>query len=162
MRRIFSVIVIILIAVSQTGCVLLVQVFVRNFSDLPIVLKLPRQSSSNPGGMEFLYQNSLVKINMNTMKQLNMRLVPDLRPGEITLIIPPKSTVNLNPYIRDESVQMDMNPGNLKLGKAKVILGDIVVDSLDIDKFPSERKFKRRSGPLIRNLFYYDFKLVTP
>jgi hypothetical protein len=73
-RKTMAIIVIIIISVSQTSCTFLVRVFIRNSTDRPLELKFYRET-------EMLYQpelycdykDDLIKINQETLKQLDKR-----------------------------------------------------------------------------------------
>jgi hypothetical protein len=160
-RKTTTIILIIITCVSQTSCTWFFRVFIRNFTDEPIELKLHRDSETTyRSDLHFGYKDDLVKINQETLKYLDKKTTLDINKNEITLTIPPRSTISIIPFLSNDTgtIETQLEKLGVKNGTQGVFVQDgEVKDSLDIANFGQERKFKRKGGLLVKTIYYYDY-----
>jgi hypothetical protein len=160
-RRTIAIILIIIISVSQTGCTFLVRVFIRNLTDRPLELKFYRSTEKvYQPELYFDYKDHLIKINQETLKQLDKKVAIDIDGTEVTLTIPSKSTISIIPFLTSDTatLETEMKKLGIKSGRQAILIQDgIIKDSLNIVNFTRERKFKKKGGLFVNKLYYYDF-----
>jgi hypothetical protein len=124
-------------------------------------MKFPRDNeTSYQIDLHFGYKDDLIKINQKTLKYLDKKTTLDIDRKEVTLTIPPKSTISIIPFLSSDTVTIEtqMKKLGIKNGRQGILVQDgQVKDSLDITNFGQERKFKRKGGLLVKTLYYYDY-----
>jgi hypothetical protein len=160
-KKTATIILIIVTCISQTSCTFFFRVFIRNFTDRPIQLKFHRDNeTSYQTDLHFGYKDDLIKIDQETLKYLDKKTTLDIDWKEVTLTIPPKSTISIIPFLSSDTVTIETQIEKLgiKNGRQGILIQDgELKDSLDIANFGRERKFKRKGGLLVRTLYYYDY-----
>lgn len=159
-RKTTTISLIVIICVSQTSCTWFFRVFIRNFTDRPIELKFHRDNeTSYQSDLYFAYKDELVKIDQETLKYLDKKATLEIDQKEVTLTIPPRSTVSIIPFSSSDTVTLETRIEKLGLRKGRqgiLVQDGEVKDSLDIANFGQEGKFKKKGGLLVKTLFYYD------
>ena len=160
-RKTTTIILIAITSVSQTSCTFIFRVFIRNFTDKPIEIKFHRDNETlYQNDLLFAYKDDLVKINQETLRYLDKKTTIDIDRKEVTLIIPPKATISILPFLSIDTVNIEtqMEKLGIKNGRQGILMQDgVITDSLDIVNFGQERKFKRKGGLLFKTLYYYDY-----
>lgn len=160
-RKTTTIILIITISVSQTSCTFFFRVFIRNFTDRPLELKFYRDNeTSYQNDLHFGYKDDLIKINQETLKYLDKKTTLHVDQKEVTLTIPPKSTISVIPFLSSDTVTIETQLEKLGIKKERqgILFQDgNAKDSLDIADFGRERKFKKKGGLLVKTLYYYDY-----
>jgi hypothetical protein len=160
-RKTTAIILIVITSVSQTSCTWFFRVFIRNFTDRPVELKFHRDNeTSYQNDLYFGYKDDLVKINQETLKYLDKKTTLEIDRKEVTLTIPPRSTISIIPFLSSDTVTLETQIEKLgiKNGRQGILVQDgEVKDSLDIANFGQEIKFKRKGGLLVKTLYYYDY-----
>ena len=157
-RRLPLIFILAFLATGLCGCPPLDhKIFVRNMSAdtarLTLIYKAPFDTITNRT-IAVRATNEILPIKKKSIKQLNETFVASADSGQVTLIVPPKSTVYVSDMLKSFYMFADKSLVIDRAGKTDTMTANYPYKDLEGFK----RKFDPSYNYFYRTIVYYDIK----